>query len=308
MNWTEINIEVPSNFTDTASDIANMTVPYGIYVEDYTDLEEGAMEIAHIDLIDESLLEKDKSKAIIHVYIPEEENPEPHIAFLTERLNEAKIPFEIKLGVSDSDEWENNWRKHFKPIEVGERLLIRPIWEDAPDTDRKIINLEPGVAFGTGTHETTRLCLEALDENMKGREGAAVLDVGCGSGILAVASMLLGAKNALGVDIDPLAVKIAKENGKLNGFTEPELSFICGSLTSQVSGKYDIVLANIVADAIIELSKDVEKFLNDGAVYIVSGIIDIREDEVKKALSDFGFTVTKRRAENGWVCLECIRD
>ena len=200
--------------------------------------------------------------------------------------------------------WENNWRKYFKLIEVGERLLIRPIWEDAPDTDRKIINLEPGVAFGTGTHETTRLCLEALDENMKGREGAAVLDVGCGSGILAVASMLLGAKNALGVDIDPLAVKIAKENGKLNGFTEPELSFICGSLTSQVSGKYDIVLANIRRrdNRAVEGCR---KFPTT-ARYIVSGIIDIREDEVKRRFR-FRLYCHKTQSRNGWVCLECKR-
>lgn len=305
MNWTEIKITVPSKSADSAADIANMTVPHGIYVEDYTNLEKDALEIAHIDIIDEDLLKKDKSKAIIHIYLPEDENPEPHIAYLSERLNAEGIPFDISLGISDSEEWENNWRKYFKPIPVGNRLLIRPLWEAAPVTDRKILNLEPGVAFGTGTHETTRLCLEALDENMEGREGAAVLDVGCGSGILAVASLLLGAKNAVGVDIDPLAVKIAKENGTLNGFCEPQLRFIHGSLTEKVSGKYDIVLANIVADAIIMLSKDVTDFLKDNAVYIVSGIIDIREDEVRTTLSDSGFEVTKRRTENGWVCLEC---
>ena len=132
-----------------------------------------------------------------------------------------------------------------------------------------------------------------------------MLDVGCGSGILSVAGMLLGAKSVIGVDIDKLAVKVAVENGKLNGFSEPEYKMIVGNLTDKISGKYSVVTANIVADAIIMLTPDVKQFLSDDAVYIVSGIIDMREDEVISALSGNGFEIIRRHEENGWICFEC---
>lgn len=299
-SWTEVKVEVPADRVDLAGDIANMVVPYGIYIEDYSNLEAEAMEIAHIDLIDEELLAKDRSKAIVHVYISPEANPAEAISFLEERYRAEKIPHEISCASCVKEDWINNWKKYFKPIPVGKKLLIRPIWEENFDADGRIVlDLEPGLAFGTGTHETTRLCLELLEKYIS--PGCEFLDMGCGSGILSVAALLLGAKSAVGVDIDPLAVKTAVENAKSNG-VEERFTGICGNLADKVSGKFQVVAANIVADIVILLSKDAPRFLEKDSVYIVSGIIDAREDDVLSALSDT-FTVLERREEKGWVAM-----
>lgn len=303
-NWTEIKITVDAARVDEAGAIASMTVPYGIYIEDYSNLEAEALAIAKIDLIDEDLLAKDRTKGIVHIYISPEENPQEAISFIKDRLNAENIAHEIDLADCAREDWENNWKQYFKPINVGNKILIRPVWIDDYDAgDRAVLNLEPGVAFGTGTHETTRLCLQALENYIT--PDTVMLDVGCGSGILSVAGMLLGAKSVIGVDIDKLAVKVAVENGKLNGFSEPKYKMIVGNLTDKISGKYSVVTANIVADAIIMLTPDVKQFLSDDAVYIVSGIIDMREDEVISALSGNGFEIIRRHEENGWICFEC---
>lgn len=298
--WTEVKIEVPAEKTDLAGDIANMVVPYGIYMEDYSNLEEEAMEIAHIDLIDEELLQKDRTKAIIHVYISPEENPAEAVSFLEERYTAEKIPHEISCASCVKEDWINNWKKYFKPIPVGEKLLIRPIWEEDFDPmGRIVLDLEPGLAFGTGTHETTRLCLELLEKYIA--SGCDFLDMGCGSGILSVAALLLGAKSAVGVDIDPLAVKTAIENAKTNGVAD-RFTGICGNLAEKVTGKFQVVAANIVADIVILLSKDAPRFLLKDSVYIVSGIIDTREQDVLAAFSDT-FEVIERKEEKGWVAM-----
>ena len=258
------------------------------------------MEIAHIDLIDENLLAKDRTKAIVHVYISPEDNPAEAVSFLEERLNACGVEYSIDRASCAMDDWLNNWKKYFKPIPVGEKLLIRPIWEDDFDsTGRALLNLEPGLAFGTGTHETTRLCMELIEEYMV--PGVNFLDVGCGSGILSVAALLLGAESAVGVDIDPLAVKTAHENARLNS-VDSKFTGICGNLADKVSGKYQLIAANIVADIVIELSRSVPEFLAPDGVYIISGIIDIREQDVLDALEG-RFTVIQRKAERGWVAM-----
>lgn len=303
-NWTEIRITVPAERVDEAGAIASMTVPYGIYIEDYSNLEEEAMEIAKIDLIDEDLLAKDRTKGIVHIYISPEENPQEAVSFIRERLEAEVISYDIELLGCAREDWENNWKQYFKPIAVGEKLLIRPVWVDEYEANgRAVLNLEPGVAFGTGTHETTRLCLQALENHIT--KGCKMLDVGCGSGILSVAGMLLGAESATGVDIDKLAVKVAVENGRLNGFSAPAYNMIHGNLTDKISGTYEVVTANIVADAIIMLTPSIKPFLKPDAAYIVSGIIDIREDEVLTCLAENGFGIIRRHTEGGWVCLEC---
>lgn len=299
-NWTEIKITVPAAKSDMAGDIANMTVPHGIYIEDYSNLEEEAMEIAHIDLIDEELLHKDRTKAVIHVYISPEDNPSEAVSFLEERLRACGIEYEIDSADCAMDDWLNNWKKYFKPIPVGKKLLIRPIWEDDFDSmGRKVLNLEPGLAFGTGTHETTRLCMELIEEYLT--PGVDFLDVGCGSGILSVAALLLGAGKAVGIDIDPLAVKTAAENARLNG-VESCFTGICGNLAEKATGSYQVVAANIVADIVIELSRSVPEFLSPGGVYIISGIIDTREQDVLDALVG-SFSVIERKEERGWVAM-----
>lgn len=300
MDWTEIIISVDGKNSETAEAIAHMVVPYGIYIEDYSNLNEEVMEIAHIDLIDEELLKKDKSKVLIHIYISPEENPAESIAFLRERLLSEGVDNEIHTLCCNEEDWRNNWRQYFFPIPVGEKLLIRPTWRDEVDAgDRKIINIDPGLAFGTGNHETTRLCLAQLERYVT--ESSTLLDVGCGSGILSIAGVLLGAEHAFGVDIDPTAVRTAKENAELNNVSD-KCTFVAGNLTDKVEGTYDVVAANIVADAIIMLSKDVRKFMNENSVYIMSGIIESRLDDVLGAIEE-NFEIKETLTDGGWVCL-----
>ena len=306
MDWTEIKVTVPVERVDEAGAIVSMTVPYGIYIEDYSDMEDAVLEIAHIDLIDEDLLAKDRSKGIVHVYISPEENPAEAVSFIRERLDCENIEYEIDSVLCKNADWENNWKKYFKPMPVGEKLLIQPIWKDKVDAgDRVVLNLEPGLAFGSGSHETTRLCLAAIEKYIT--PGCKMLDIGCGSGILSIASLLLGAGEATGVDIDKLAVKTARENAERNLIEESRYTLYHGNLTDKVHGKFDVIAANIVADAIIMLSKGVDEFMNDNTVYIVSGIIAMREDEVVSALDNYGFRITARHEEGGWLCFECMK-
>lgn len=303
MDWTEVKINIDAKDVETAGNIAQMVVPYGIYIEDYSDLEEAAWEIAHIDLIDEELLKKDRTKAAVHIYISPEENPAEAVAFLSERYNAEGIKHEIDLSVCRNQDWENNWKDYFKPMAVGEKLLIRPVWDNDYDPQgRTVLDIEPGLAFGSGGHDTTRLCLETLEKHITSE--TELLDIGCGSGILGVAGLLLGAKNATGVDIDELAVKTARGNGKMNGFDEPKFTVFQGNLTDKVSGKYDVVVANIVADIIVMFTKDVGKFLKDDGIYITSGIIDTREQDVLDAFEKYGFEVLGRHESCGWLCFE----
>ncbi len=299
-NWTELKIQVPASQGELAGDIANMVVPYGIYMEDYSHLEEEAMEIAHIDLIDEELLRKDREHAVIHVYISPEENPAEAVSYLEERYNALGIQHTFTLDSCVKEDWINNWKKYFHPIPVGEKLLIRPLWEEqCGPQGRIVLDLEPGLAFGTGTHETTRLCLELLEKYLT--PGCDFLDMGCGSGILSVAALLLGAKSAVGVDIDPLAVKTAVENANTNGVGE-KFTGICGNLAEKVTGKFQVVAANIVADIVILLSKDAPRFLEKDSVYLISGIIDTREQDVLDAIGGT-FQVLERREEKGWIAM-----
>lgn len=303
MDWTEVKINIDVKDVDKAGDIAQMVVPYGIYIEDYSDLEEAAWEIAHIDLIDEELLKKDRSKAAVHIYISPEENPAEAVAFLSERYNAEGIKHEIDMSVCRNQDWENNWKEYFKPMPVGNKLLIRPVWEDNYNADgRAVLNIEPGLAFGSGGHDTTRLCLETLENHITPE--TELLDIGCGSGILGIAGLLLGAKNATGVDIDALAVKTAKENGKMNGFEKPKFKVLEGNLTDKVSGKYDVVVANIVADIIVMFTENVGKYLKENGIYITSGIIDTRENDVLAAFEKYGFEVVGRHESCGWLCFE----
>lgn len=300
MDFTEIIVEVKTEDIEKAGNIAHMVVPYGIYIEDYSSLEEETLEIAHIDLIDEELLKKDRNIGYIHVYINAEENFKEAILFLEERYREAGINFKISTNICKDEDFMNSWKKYFKPIPVGEKLLIRPIWEEPIEqTNRVILNLEPGLAFGTGTHETTRLCLTMLEKYLK--QGMNVLDVGCGSGILSIASILLGASSATGIDIDQTAVKTAIENAKNNN-CEKQFTALCGDLTEKITKKYDIVLANIVADVILRLNTEIEKYMQKNALYIMSGIIDTRANEVIESVSK-KFDVIEKQEENGWVCL-----
>lgn len=299
-SWTEIAITVDTKDIETAGNIANMVVPYGIYIEDYSDLENEVMEIAHIDLIEEELLKADRTKGIIHTYVNPHENPLEAVSFIKERLDAVEIKYEIKIADCATEDWVNNWKQYFHPMPIGEKLLIRPTWEDEYDPQgRKVLHIEPGLAFGTGSHPTTKLCLETLEKYIT--DGSTVLDIGCGSGILSIACLLLGADKAVGVDIDSLAVKTAQANAVENGFDEKQFTVLQGNLSDKVTGKYNVIVANIVADIIMELNRDVGRFLDEDGVYITGGIIESREDEVLYSFSQNNLQVIERFEEKGWL-------
>ncbi len=298
MDWTEVTASVPTDRTDEAAAIANMTVPYGIYIEDYSELEKDAEEIAHIDLIDDELVAKDRSRSIIHMYIAESDNAVEAISYLKERFGAAGIDCEINSVIVDDTDWNENWKKYFKAFEIGEKLAVCPSWESYENREnRTVISLDPGAAFGTGTHATTSLCLQILEQRTTAEK--QVLDIGTGSGILAIGAGLLGAKSAIGVDIDAQSVKVAKENARING-VEDKTSFIVGDLADKVSGKYDIICANIVADVVMRLFDNVADFMKENSILIVSGIIDIRADEVEKSALEHGFNIEESLVLDEW--------
>lgn len=298
MDWTEIKATVPTEQVDEAAAIANMTVPYGIYIEDYSNLEQDALEIAHIDLIDEELVNKDRTKSIIHLYIADSDNAVEVLSFLKERMTACGIDFNLGSETVDDNDWNENWKKYFKAFEIGEKLAVCPSWENYDNKDnRTVINLDPGAAFGTGTHATTSLCLHILENRIS--EEHSVLDVGTGSGILAIASMLLGAKSAIGVDIDALSVQTAKENARRNN-VEQGTEFIVGDLADKISGEYDVVCANIVADVIIRLFDNIGDFMKDDGILIISGIIDIRAEEIERSAKEHGFKIIENHTREEW--------
>lgn len=298
MDWTEITAKVPTDKTDEAAAIANMTVPYGIYIEDYTNLEADAEEIAHIDLIDDELVNKDRTHSIIHMYIAESDNAVEAVSYLRERFTACGIENEINCELVDDADWNENWKKYFKAFEIGEKLAICPSWESYNNKDnRTVISLDPGAAFGTGSHATTSLCLEILEKSVN--EDTTVLDIGTGSGILAIAADLLGAKSAIGVDIDAQSVKTAIANAEINGVSE-KTEFLVGDLADKISGKYDIVCANIVADVVIRLFDNVADFMKDDGILIVSGIIDMRASEVEESAKAHGFIISESLMREEW--------
>ncbi len=298
-DYNEVVYTVSSEHLDQACDIAGAINTGGFYVEDYRNLEEEVEEIAHIDLIDEELLQRDRTIGKIHFYLDVTSNPKEITDFLSHLFDNAKIPYTLDTSLCKYEDWADNWKKYFKPTPIGNRLMIRPVWEPTQNTNRTELVLEPGLAFGTGTHETTRLCLELLDKYIVG--GETILDVGCGSGILAIAALLLNAKSAVGVDIDPLAVKTAIENAKTNNI-DHNFEGICGDLTEKVRGKFKVVCANIVADIIIMLNQSITNFMEKDCLYLMSGIIDTREEEVLVSLEG-KFEVLEICRERGWTAI-----
>ncbi|MBQ8611573.1 MAG: 50S ribosomal protein L11 methyltransferase [Oscillospiraceae bacterium] len=300
MEWTDICITVPRRDAAAAEAIATGISGSGIYVEDYADLEAQVEAIAHVDLIEEELLQKDRSTVLVHMYLAPDEKDTPEIIeLLRSRLLAAGADFQLKISGVEQSDWENGWKKYYHAVDVGPRLTVCPSWETPPE-NRTVLRLDPGMAFGTGTHETTALCLGKLDAIVHG--GERMLDVGTGSGILAIAALLLGAREADGIDIDPMCVRTAGENAALNG-VQDRFTVRVGDLSEQAKGPYDIVCANIVANAIKMLSPAVPALLAPDGIYITSGIIDDRRDEVAEALVACGFAIEEILEKNGWVCI-----
>lgn len=250
----------------------------------------------------------------VKAYIDDNDEADATIASLKASLAELKtmqLGFDIGslntvVQTVDDSVWLNAWKEAYKPFPVGKRLLVRPSWEDDFDADgRSVLSLDPGMAFGTGSHPTTRMCLEYIDDFVK--DGDSVVDLGCGSGILSIAALILGAKDAIAVDIDPIAETIAYENAALNGIGKDRYTVLTGdvltdnALRSKIESKrYPIVTANIVASVIIALAPYASKLLEDGGKFITSGIIDSREEEVAAALTAAGLNIIEIRRGGDW--------
>jgi ribosomal protein L11 methyltransferase len=300
MEWKDIKITVQKKDADTAEAIATGVSGGGIYIEDYSDLEAQVQAIAHVDLIEEDLLQKDRNIVAIHLYLSPEQNLAEVVDLLHQRLLAAEVAGTVEVqGIEEAD-WENGWKAFYHAMTLGRRLAICPSWESIDEPGRAVLRLDPGMAFGTGTHETTALCLVALDELVQG--GERLLDIGTGSGILAIAALLLGAAKAEGVDIDPMCVRTAGENAALNGVSDRFVVEI-GDLSDKASGQYDLITANIVANAIKQLAPQIPALLAPNGTFIASGIIDEREDEVAQAIRAAGLAVREIRRDNGWVCI-----
>lgn len=309
-NWSEVTI-----YTTTAGiDIlGGFLIAHGIkghVIEDSSDFcefLEGTT--THWDYVDDSLMALKDRESNVKFYLPDNLQG-------IEAFNQIKASLEglreinkgidlgrlaIEVGNVNEEDWSTAWKKYYHPTKIGQRLVVVPCWEDYTLKDGEVrVTLDPGMAFGTGTHETTRLCMQLLEEVVK--PNTSMLDIGTGSGILAITALLLGAKAAVGVDIDELSVKIAQENADLNHVGE-QIKLVCGDLTDKISGRYDVLCANIVADVIIRLSRDIKQFMHENSVLLVSGIIDERCDEVVEALESQGLALEQSVTENGWVAM-----
>ncbi len=304
-DWTEFTFKVARKDLDTVSSIAEMCVSGGIYIEDYSDFEEVVSGFAPDELVSTELLElaKDRDNAVVHVYISPEDDPMEAVRYMTSRLNAAGVKYESGKNTVREEDWANNWKQYFKPLPVGDKLIVVPTWDDNfPEefSGRTRIVMDPGMAFGSGQHETTRLCLEMIEKHLK--KGDRVLDVGTGSGILAIGALLLGAKDAVGIDIDPLAVKVSSENAERSGLGD-RFKAECCDLAGDIDGKFGIIVANIVADIVLKLIPDTGRLLAPGGKLVLSGIITERRADVESGLRASGYTVTDSRELKGWCVL-----
>lgn len=302
MTWSQIKVTCKVQNLETVKAIMT-AIDVSIMVEDYSDIETG-LKTVYGDLIDESILNSDKSVASCSVYVSEDQNIAEHISFIQTQLDSNKIEAKIEVLGTNEEEWSTAWRKYYKPTPIGHRMVVVPSWEEYEAKEGEIIiDMEPGMAFGTGTHETTRLCAELLEENIK--SGDYLLDVGSGSGILAICASKLGAAKCAACDIDPVAVRTEVENAERNDCHN--IDCYVSDLLSDVKlidGKlFDVVTANIVADIIIRMAPDIGKFIREGGYLIASGIIEEREAEVDAVVTKCGFEKVGAKHEKGW-CAE----
>ena len=299
MEWTDIRLTVAKADADNAEAVATMIAEGGIYIEDYSDIEQQVAEIAHVDLIEQELLDKPRDTVIIHMYLEPGASPVETLALIQARMEAAGIAYTVETEGVEQEDWQNGWRKYYHPMDIGKRLAIVPSWQEY-DTDRVKLILDPGLAFGTGGHETTSLCLEALDERVRG--GERVLDIGTGSGILAIGAAMLGAKDVLAIDIDPVAVRVAKENIEHNHLSD-RVRAVEGNLLASSDGVCDLCVANIIADVICMFAQPLVDHIVPGGLFICSGIIKEREQDVVNALTAADYTILETKRKGEWVAM-----
>lgn len=312
MKWIKISLKTTTQSVDLISALFTEIGLEGIEIEDKIPLSEEDKQKMFIDILPE--LEEDDGVAIVNSYVDIETDINELQKKIEEGLEELKVftdlgARELTFEERDEKEWIDNWKEYFKPFYATERILIKPSWEELPDNKKEediIIEIDPGTAFGTGSHETTKLCMESLETQVKA--GDHILDIGCGSGILSIAALKLGAKCCVGTDIDENALKVTLENMERNHITKKEFIAYKGNLIDEKELQekvgehcYDIVVANILADVIIALSKEVAKHMKPDGIFISSGIINTKKEEVKNALVSNGFEILEVREKKDWV-------
>lgn len=320
MNWIRVSICTTSEGIEPVSGRLYQLGITGLEIEDEQDFKDFLENNKQYwDYVDEDLIKEKSGETKVKTYISDDASGRELLLAVKATLAELKQldengefgRLEIELDSTTEEDWANNWRQYFHPIEIGEKLLIKPEWEelDAP-TDRIVFNIEPGMSFGTGSHYTTQLCLEALEKYVT--PDINMLDLGCGSGILSIISLMLGAKRAVAVDIDPNAVDTAYQNAERNGVGKENYTVLSGNVISdsdiqaEISKyKYEVVAANIVADVIIALAPKAREYMAENGVFITSGIIEDRIDDVKAALQENGFEIVKISRRKDWASIIC---
>lgn len=305
MKWIEISVQTTSGAVEAVSNILYDAGVTGVAIEDIRDLEMLHKEEKTWELIDENLADSYLEGAVVKGYLPDM----PHTGDQLDLIRKAvdylpEYGLDIGLGkvtVSAVDEmdWSNEWKKYFKPMKPGNTIVIKPSWEPyLPQVGELVLEIDPGMAFGTGTHETTSLCIEEMEKHVKPHQ--LVYDIGCGSGILSVAAALLGAEKVIAIDLDELAVKITKENLAMNQ-VEERVEVFQGNLMDVLDQPADIIVSNIIAEIIVKMCEDVWQYIKPGGIWISSGIIRDKQHEVEKAIQDAGLIILETREMGEWV-------
>ncbi len=320
MKWLQVSIYTTSTGIEPVSGrLYNLGIT-GVEIEDAEDffdfLENNRQSW---DYVDEELVEHKKGETCGRAYVTDNASGQEMLCAIRASIEELREydkdgqfgRLAVELDSMQEEDWANNWKKYFHPLEVGKRVRIEPEWERSDgDSERVIFRIDPGMTFGTGSHETTQLCIELLEDYIT--DGCTMLDLGCGSGILSIISLMLGAEHATAVDIDPNAVHIAYANAERNGVDKSRYTVISGNLiedeklcTSLCEKRCDVVAANIVADVIIAIAPMARKCVKEDGAFIVSGIIDDRINDVKKALGEAGFEITRVLQCGDWAAMAC---
>lgn len=304
-DWIEVTVLTSSEATEAVAGFLYNCDVEGVSIEDVADVEFKKQNLGFADFINESVLTIEEG-AMVKGYFKDSENFMNTLNYIKESVDKlGEFGFDKGEGIVtyhkvNEDDWANNWKQYYKPTKVGEHIVVKPTWEDYEEKPGEVVvELDPGMAFGTGTHETTRMCIKALEKKVK--KDTTVFDIGTGSGILSIAAAKLGAKHVVGVDLDPVAVESAKKNLEFNKVNNMEILY--GDLMEVVEGKANIVVANILADIIMFLSEGVRAFIEDEGYFIASGILNTQRDKVTDKLKALDFTIEEVMEDGEWICI-----